>query len=296
MIRTKHIYHDACRASSELHILSEDERRKLQLHLCKMYKDLERLCDKHGLTVMMAFGSALGAVRHKGFIPWDDDIDVFMPRADYDKLITQLSHELPDNYILYAPNSTNGAMARFAKLIDKNTRFAEPDYLDSTFHTGVFIDIFPLDSITKGKCKNKLKKFLSMFLIYTSSSVNQYQTYSKFYRKLLCSTRDGRINYWFRRLYGFMFSFINNQRWFRIVDSFCRNDSDTGYLDFVQSDYRWIPIERDMFLPPIRGEFEGVEVYLPHRPIDYLEMEFGNWKWIPPKEERLEHYVVEFRI
>ena len=94
-----------CHQSEELYVLTEDERHKLQAHLRKMYKEVERVCDRHGLTIMLADGSLLGAVRHSGFIPWDDDIDLNMPRKDYEEFINNYASELPSNYVVYAPNS-----------------------------------------------------------------------------------------------------------------------------------------------------------------------------------------------
>ena len=89
ILRTQNLYMQACRKSSDVHELTSDELKRLQSHLLKMYKELESLCVKHNLTVMLAYGSVLGAVRHGGFIPWDDDLDVFMPRKDYELLINR---------------------------------------------------------------------------------------------------------------------------------------------------------------------------------------------------------------
>ena len=296
IFRTKDTYQEMCKNSELLHKLTDEERHRLQLHLCKMYKDLEALCDKHNLTMMMAFGSALGAIRHKGFIPWDDDMDIFMPRADYDQLIQVFAEEMPDNYVIYAPNSSNGAIARFAKLVDKNTCFVEVENETIDRHTGVFIDIFPLDAISTNVLRNKAKRLFSMALIYITSSVGHYQAHSKIYKSLMCNSLKGAFNYWFRNSIGFLFSFMSVQRWYNLVDVFCRNSSVTNYVDFVQSDYRWKPLECNLFFPPVRGEFEGMQVYLPHYPEEYLEIEFGDWKQIPPEGKRPEHYVVDFKI
>jgi lipopolysaccharide cholinephosphotransferase len=102
MFRTKDIYMQMCHQSDELHELTEEERIRLQAHLRKMYKDVEAVCLRHGLTVMLADGSVLGAIRHGGFIPWDDDIDLNMPRRDYEEFINTYASELPDHYKVFA--------------------------------------------------------------------------------------------------------------------------------------------------------------------------------------------------
>ena len=83
---------------------------------------------------------------------------------------------------------------------------------------------------------------------------------------------------------------------YNIVDKFCRNIKRTGYVDFVQSSYRWIPLNESLFLPPVKGVFEGIQVYLPHKTIKYLEIEYGDWDKLPPENERPEHYVVDFKL
>ncbi|MBQ9219046.1 MAG: LicD family protein [Muribaculaceae bacterium] len=294
LLKTMDTYHQMCRESKDLHRITEDERKKLQSHLLKMYKDLEAVCDRHDLSVMLAYGSTLGAIRHKGFIPWDDDLDVFMLRDDYDKFINLFAEELPDNYIVYAPNSKNGPTYRFGKLIDKDTTLlsAGAEKIPGIFQ-GIYIDIFPLEYIGTNKFINKAKRVVSMFLMYTSSSVAQWEKRNPSYKKIMSGNRTAKFNYWFRNIYGLCFSFIKSTSWYNLTDKFCHYKKKTQYVDKVTGDYRWVPMPLDMFIPTTQGEIDGVPVHLPHKPIDFLEFEYGDWQRIPPENERWEHYVKE---
>ena len=89
--------------SPYLHVMNEEELHRLQQNILRIYLDIQTFCDMHGLTIMMGYGSALGAVRHKGFIPWDDDIDVLMPRKDYGYLINHFEEEYGDRYWVVSP-------------------------------------------------------------------------------------------------------------------------------------------------------------------------------------------------
>ena len=195
LLRTKLLYQEACRNSPDVHVINESERKELQHHLLNMYKDIEAVCIRHNLTVMLAYGSVLGAVRHGGFIPWDDDMDLIMPRKDYELLINQYAEELPSYLRIYAPNSRNKAIARFAKVVDIRSKFieAEADDLDDPSQ-GVFVDIFPLDSIGVSSLRNTINRYISMFLMYMGSSVGFYEKKSASYRKLMTYSVATRFN------------------------------------------------------------------------------------------------------
>ena len=143
----------------------EEMRRRL----IAMTEFLDKLCDENGLTLFMTGGTLLGAVRHKGFIPWDDDIDMCLSRPDYDKLIEifrqngnngrfkLLSHELDSNYIY-----------TFSKLIDTQTVLIEAGG-DAGTEMGLFVDIFPIDGLgddikTAKKHMKKCKKYITLNL------------------------------------------------------------------------------------------------------------------------------------
>ena len=292
LIKTKELYRHACQDSNDLHIITEEERIELQRHLVKIYKEIESVCVKHNLSVMLAYGSVLGAIRHGGFIPWDDDIDLFMPRKDYELFIHRYSVELPENLRVYAPNMNKKSISRFAKVVDVRTKFieAEADDLNDPSQ-GVFVDIFPLESMKITPIVNRIRKWMSLMLLYIGSSVRQYELNYKSYKKLMASSKPARINYWLREIFGFCFSFWNYCKWYNIIDRFCRNDEATGYVADLIGVYKWQPIPSEVFLPPKKGTFEHISVYLPNDPVRHLELTYANWQDLPPEDERYQHYI-----
>ena len=122
-----------------------DKLRQLQLVELEILDEFARLCQAHGLQYYLVGGTLLGAARHQGFIPWDDDIDVAMPRADYDKLADIAASELDPRYFYQCPDTDPHYFLTYAKIRKKGTEVYEERFQTAKFHRGVFIDIFPLD-------------------------------------------------------------------------------------------------------------------------------------------------------
>lgn len=123
---------------------------ELFAELLKLLDCFDAVCSRHGLSYMLLGGTLLGAVRHKGFIPWDDDIDLVMPREDYDKLLTLPSTAFPQPMFLQTPLTDAGYPKRFVKL--RNSMTTEIPHKEAVFkcNHGIFIDIFPLDAVPNG--------------------------------------------------------------------------------------------------------------------------------------------------
>ena len=139
--------------------ISFEETRALQLELLR---ELSTFCEQHQITYFIAYGTLLGAVRHGGFIPWDDDIDVLMDRKNYDKFLSLKDKILPDN-ILYKDYFLDQDMkVLLGKLVDKSTTMTTVDQYGRQTTSGVAIDISVFDFVPNGKISRKLQWFLSI--------------------------------------------------------------------------------------------------------------------------------------
>ena len=121
--------------------------------------EFDRICKKHGLKYQLYSGTLIGAVRHEGFIPWDDDIDVAMPRADYDKFI-ELKDELADDYFFQSYETDPQYINRFGKIRKNGTVFMEKLVQELDMHHGIYIDVFPFDNIKPHSFSGKLQLFI----------------------------------------------------------------------------------------------------------------------------------------
>ena len=121
-----------------------DKAKKVML---KLLIEFDRICKKHNLTYWIDYGTLLGAVRHKGFIPWDDDIDVSMPREDHNKLKEIIKDELPDDMFFQTKKTDLDFSNNITRLIDLNSIYHNNYYFGK--YNGIFIDIFPVDTINK---------------------------------------------------------------------------------------------------------------------------------------------------
>lgn len=110
-----------------------------------LYLKFAQVCDQYGLNYYSIFGSLLGAVRHGGMIPWDDDIDVCMPREDYDFFCKNCVGDFNNQYLLQTPYSDRGSFYSFAKIRNKNTTCISSSMSKAPFCHGIFLDVFPLD-------------------------------------------------------------------------------------------------------------------------------------------------------
>lgn len=143
-----------------------EELRKLQLTQLEILKFVSEFCDKNNLKYSIAYGTLLGAVRHGGFIPWDDDLDICMPREDYNKFIELWKDT--DMYLLQNHDTEPEFTQSFTKIRKKNTAFIQTTDLGLNYHKGIFIDIFPFDKVPDSKIKKMTQFFdATLFNLYT---------------------------------------------------------------------------------------------------------------------------------
>lgn len=139
------------------------ERKKIWAIQLDMLNQVDAVCRKHGLQYFLIWGSLLGAVRHHGYIPWDDDVDIALPRKDYELLLT-LKDEFPYPYFLQTPYTDPGYYYSFIKLRNCRTATIDYNFLYQGFNMGIFIDIFPLDAVIEEGAKERFDKISKLVL------------------------------------------------------------------------------------------------------------------------------------
>ena len=151
--------------------VTDEEVRELQKVMLRMVKDVAEVCEKHGICYMADGGTALGSVRHKGFIPWDDDVDIIMPRDDLNRFVEIFDRELGDKYELVTPNAPGHKVASLiTEIYDKNSYKSSLHNMDTDLPQGVMIDIVPLEYAPLNPVVRKIKGTVAMFLQYIAVS------------------------------------------------------------------------------------------------------------------------------
>ncbi len=285
---------------SSLRELTDEEVTKLRKYFLEAFQDLSNCCEKYSLKVMLTGGSALGAVRHHGFIPWDDDLDVSMTRSDFEKLKEVFEKELGEKYILSSPNYKNNARSRYPIMLIKNTLMVEVGNHPEDEVSKIKIDIFIIENIPDNVLLRYIKGFWCTCLMFIASYEQTYeQRKNKFLKNYMCKTDAGRKEFNRRITIGRLFSFIDFQKWANLVDSAIQYKKATNLMGSVtgRKHYFGEIRPRETFVPFSQGKFEGLTVNLPGDPNDYLTNLYGaDYMTLPPEEKREKHFIVDIRF
>ncbi len=245
-----------------------------QIRLLKIAKEFDKICRRHGIKYYIVAGSLLGAVRHKGFIPWDDDMDFCVPIEKYEELIHVLEKELPFPFRVCRYWNTIGCVTEFAKIDDTTTCIDDPRLsLDINEQLGINVDIFPLNRFNKDNSDVKrLKKLLFWkHKIYIESSTGEeYKHYVKKILRFICPLSLRQFQ---DRIYELMMS-INEG------DLLANLFSPYGEKEFMPTYYYGEPVEY---------QFEDTKLLGPSKPHEYLTQLYGDYMQLPPKEKRKAH-------
>lgn len=285
--------------SSMLRQLNEEESRMLKSTLLEMYKDLNMLCQNHNLKLILVGGSALGCIRHSGFIPWDDDLDVALSRNDYKKLINAIENgELNSKYEFTYPSEKKDSKNQFLKIYLKNSVNTEIMDLYSPFPKGVFIDVFPIDFACPPGIKNKTKSFISHLLTIITSGVLITEYPSPEYKQFISQSKEGKNRYRLMKFIGSVCSFISHKNWINFFDKFVQGNSNSGYVTIPagRKGYSGETVKYDVMFPAKEGIFEGMKVHIPANSHKYLENLYGDYMTLPAPDKRERHHIVEFEI
>ncbi len=254
---------------------------ELQIKLLEMLDYFHHLCIEKGLRYYVVGGTALGTVRHQGFIPWDDDIDVAMPRPDYERL-KEISKTLRlDNYILEYPGTAKDFVYPYGKMYDTSTTLIE----NTKYATkrGIFIDIFPIDGLGTTK-EESIKKFRSVDGLY-----NLFSTKT-------CAIRKGRI--WYKNLALNIMRLIpdfiiNPHELMKKIEATSKKISYDNSVYVANLVGNWHEKEitlKEYFGEPTEYNFENIIVLGPEKIDAYLTNIYGNWRKLPPKEKQKSHH------
>lgn len=248
--------------------------------IIRILDEFVRVCNDNGLKYYLGYGTALGAVRHNGMIPWDDDVDVIMPRQDYNRLLKIGNTVLKDGYRLAHYSMTEGYYYDIAKIEDINTTLIER--IDPLYIGGVYIDVFPMDNVPSPiEAKFMLRKVNKIMNGY--ARYYMYPLPKKFFLKWMIY-RIGRANYPILKKLNI---------WDKITSAYV--DQDTVYIH----DFHCY-MNKGLFNMKVFGEgtemtFEGKKYIIPAQYDAYLRQYYGDYMTPPPIECRNSghHYLYE---
>ena len=268
--------------------LSDEERAELHQQLLKMLKYINTICEKENISYILHGGSMLGAVRHHGFIPWDDDIDILMTRGDYEKLIEIIRNDCNSPYkiIKFLERPSSFKYLNEAMLINENYLFADRYPLENGIIQNLSIDLLPLDKVLKvGGNLQKLQKRLTILFNYAYRIKND----------------RNELRYSDRLFYRFISKFPNE--WIYILNKFFLtifNRSDSNYLHFFSSLDNFDTLLTKNFnisdlTRRIKVPFEDMMVYVPEDYDSILRRMYGGgYMELPDSSKMITHAILEY--
>lgn len=264
-------------------VFSEASLKKLKAIEVSMLKECISVCDKLGLKYYLIGGTLLGAVRHKGFIPWDDDIDIAMTRADYEIFVKKAQKLLPDNLFLQTNETDPDALMNYAKIRNSDTAFIETSTKDIKMNKGVFIDIFPLDTFGDSSFSEKAFMFVKHCLrVRMGRGFTPAVKKSKLRNKLVNGIISGVLFWMSPKLAVRMREklFVSIKRGTRLAN----HSGAWGKKEIVPAEW---------YGDGAYLEFEGVRVRCPLEYKKWLGRVYGDYMQLPPEEKRVSHHYVE---
>lgn len=267
-----------------------NELKKIQRIELEIFEEIIRICQQNDIEYFIIGGTALGAVRHEGFIPWDDDIDIGMTREDYDKFLKKAQSELAPGYFLQNFNTDPNAPAYFSKIRKNGTIFMEYCNRNIDMHHGIFVDIFPYDNIPDSikLQKKQLRKVSFLYQIYIAKSIvgtSVPQTNIK-----------GYLGKGVRMILHYLLKPVSKRWIFNLLDKEVRryNDINTNELCYIP-----IPsllMKRKELFPLSIINFEGLNVSAPRNCHSYLTSHFGDYMQLPSPDNRVGHRPHEIKM
>ncbi len=253
--------------------------RTMQGVLTELLEIIDFICQKYNLKYYLYYGTLLGAIRHRGFIPWDDDADIAMPRKDYETLIELLTttDELPGSYFLQCDKTEQNYRHPFAKLRKNRTACIIKEHVHIQMHQGIFIDIFPLDELSS----NQLKAWALWNLPHWCDRLCAFS----------CANLPSRLK--FMKPIQIIWKMIFKPSfWARLANFFARilNGRSSIFLSTYvtsHSSFKKASILMSQLEPARRVKFEGVWLNIPCKAEENLKLIYGDYLSLPPDDQRV---------
>lgn len=294
MINPKTLYNTAANRTG-VYKINDDDLKKLHSIQLEILDDLMHVCKKEGLTIILQAGSLIGAVLYKGFIPWDDDIDLFMTRKEYDHLLEVFPKEFGHKYIVQTPKTEPTATFGFMKIRKIDTSFVEVETSGFPMHKGIFIDVCPLDNAPNSKLKQVLHSTGCFILRHITIACALYKYPSKQMKVFRKHSLKLHLFMLVREFIGFTFSFLSVGRLNRLTEVFCAKYKNHNTKYFVeiygQDGYFKTLYPKTVFLNTVLLDFEGRKIPAPATYDSILRKKYGDYTIIPPPEKRTQHWV-----
>ena len=261
-----------------------EQLRKLQDYELDNLRVFISVCEKLGLEYILYGGTLLGAVKYSGFIPWDDDVDVALPRESYERFIKEAPQILPEEYFIQNPYNCTQCPYPYTKLRRKGTQYVEYVYRNLPIETGVYIDIYPVDHIPDDERKRHrqfkiVRKWINMFVLRQSRPLDQEgngikQNVKKIIKAVLSTVlKVFPAEYYIKHVDRYMQTY--------------NNDSSAHRYGALNSPL-YDNIYNDIY-PLVNGKFENLDVNMPHDYTEHLTRRYGDISTLPPAEERVGH-------
>lgn len=262
---------------------------ELQDKMLDILKYFISICEENEFHYWLAGGSCLGALRHQGFIPWDDDLDVYMPRADYEKMWKKLGNKVIDNqYVLCRTTEKHNYHHRVMQIVDLNTTFIHSRNKDEDIEHGVYIDIIPIDA-----CPNNMFSRAAQFVNAILFSVCNIQCKPEY--------NGGKLTKLMNIGTSVLLSVIRTPKarfsvWSKAEKRMTRYDWDgSKQIKCITSQFHELvtAFPKEWFGERII-QFEDTNVVIPSNAEAYCTAMYGDYMTLPPKEKQIVRHNTEF--
>ena len=266
---------------------TDEELKQLRRIQMDIYREIKRICTHHNIPFVAIGGTAIGAVRHNGYIPWDDDLDVAMMRKDYNRFLKHAKKELNPKFFLQNIYTDPDYGNYFTKIRCNGTLFVQPIDKNDKSHHGIFVDVFPLDRLTddpgeRAKYKRKLMILFQLFMAKSSSGISGETDSLK-----------GKLKHCIRTFLHILLTFTSKKKLFLRVNKLCQKYNKTGSNTIMVSVLYAMTgrcIEESAIFPAVEHSFENETILIPHNTDRYLSHIYGkDYMELPPVEKRVNH-------